>query len=137
MARDLIHNIVKETLVNEGWKITHDPYPIKIGGFDMEIDLGAENMLAAERENSKIAIEVKSFVGLSKVYDFHQVVGQFVDYRIALRIKEPERLLFVAVTDDVYDEIFIRPFAQMVMTDLNMKLIVVNPITKTIVQWIN
>ena len=63
MARDLIHNIVKETLIKEGWKITHDPYPIKIGGFDMEIDLGAENMLAAERENSKNAIEEKSFVG--------------------------------------------------------------------------
>jgi hypothetical protein len=57
MARDLIHNIVKNALINDGWNITHDPYPVKIGGFDMEIDLGAENLVAAEREGEKIAIE--------------------------------------------------------------------------------
>jgi XisH protein len=34
MARDLIHNIVKNALINDGWNITHDPYPVKIGGFD-------------------------------------------------------------------------------------------------------
>jgi XisH protein len=29
MARDLIHNIVKSALINDGWNITHDPYPVR------------------------------------------------------------------------------------------------------------
>jgi Holliday junction resolvase-like predicted endonuclease len=69
MARDLIHNIIRKALENEGWTITQDPYPIKVGGFEMEIDLAAENLFAAERESEKIAVEIKSFAGVSKVYD--------------------------------------------------------------------
>lgn len=136
MARDLIHNIVKNALINDGWNITHDPYPVKIGGFDMEIDLGAENLVAAEREGEKIAIEVKTFAGLSKVYDFHLAVGQFIDYRIALKTKEPERILYVGITDIVYEEIFQLPFPQMVIQEIGMKIIVVNPELNTVVKWI-
>jgi hypothetical protein len=34
---------------------------IKVGGVDMEIDLRAERLLAAERGDEKIAVEVKVF----------------------------------------------------------------------------
>jgi XisH protein len=59
MARDLIHFVVKHALEKEGWKVTHDPFPIKIGGFDMEIDLGAEIIFAAEKDSEKIARDEK------------------------------------------------------------------------------
>ena len=62
MARDIIHNILKNALINDGWSITHDPYPVKVGGFEMEIDLGAENLVAAEKEGEKIAIESDRFL---------------------------------------------------------------------------
>lgn len=135
MARDLIHQIVREALENEGWKITHDPYPIQIGGFDMEIDLGAEELVAAEKEGEKIAVEIKSFAGYSKVYDFHLAVGQFFDYRRALKEKEPDRKLYVGILDDTYEEVFSLPFAQMVMNDLEMGLIVVKADKKSILLW--
>jgi hypothetical protein len=137
MAKDIIHNLVKQALINDGWRITHDPYPIKVGGFEMEIDLGAEDILAAERANQKIAIEVKTFAGLSKVYDFHLVVGQFIDYRVALKVKEPERMLFVGITEEVYEEVFNLPFVQMVIKEIGMKIVVVNATKNEIVQWIN
>jgi len=137
MARDLIHQLVRLALEKDGWLVTQDPYAIKVGGFDMEIDLAAENLLVAEKGLEKIAVEIKSFAGLSKVYDFHLAVGQFVDYRIALRVKEPERILFVGITDEVWDSLFQLPFAQMVIAELKMKVIVVNPDKKEIVQWIN
>lgn len=136
MARDLIHSLVREALEKDGWVITQDPYPIKVGGFDMEIDLAAENILAAERGREKIAVEIKSFAGVSKVYDFHLTVGQFVDYRIALRVREPERALLVGITDETWDGIFKLPFAQMVLTELNMKILVVNPDKIEITKWI-
>jgi hypothetical protein len=28
MARDLFHDLVKQALINEGWTVTHDPYPL-------------------------------------------------------------------------------------------------------------
>ncbi len=42
MEKDKIHNAVKEALIKEGWKVTHDPYKLKTLGMDYEIDLGAE-----------------------------------------------------------------------------------------------
>ncbi len=57
MARDLYHENVRKALENEGWLITHDPYPIKIGAIRMFLDLGAERVIAAEKENEQIAIE--------------------------------------------------------------------------------
>lgn len=137
MARDLIHNLVREALEKANWLITHDPYPIKLGGFDMEIDLGAENILAAEKGSEKIAVEIKTFAGLSKIYEFHLAVGQFVDYRIALQIKEPERILYVAITEDIYEDLFQLPFAQTVIKELKMKLMVINVVKNEIIQWIN
>ena len=85
---------------------------------------------------SPTADAVKTFAGLSKVYDFHLAVGQFVDYRIALKTKEPERILYVGITDNVYEEVFQLPFPQMVIQEINMKIIVVNPELNTVVKWI-
>jgi hypothetical protein len=85
---------------------------------------------------SRTADAVKTFAGLSKVYDFHLAVGQFIDYRIALKTKEPERILYVGITDSVYEEIFQLPFPQMVIQEIGMKIIVVNPDLNTVVKWI-
>lgn len=76
MAKDLYHEIVKIGLENEGWLITHDPYPIKIGSVRMFLDLGAERIIAAEKDNEKIAIEIKSFIGDSTITDFYEAMGQ-------------------------------------------------------------
>lgn len=59
----------------------------------LQIDLGAERLLGAQREGEQIAVEVKSFVAPSAVSEFHTALGQFLNYRVALKIKEPQRLL--------------------------------------------
>ena len=59
--RYFFHEHVKQALINDGWIITHDPYKIKVGGIYQEIDLGAEKLIAAERDNIKIAVEVNGF----------------------------------------------------------------------------
>ena len=48
--------------------ITDDPLKIEVGDVEMYIDLGAEQVLAAEREGEKIAVEIKSFIGTSKYF---------------------------------------------------------------------
>lgn len=69
-AKDIYHNAVAHSLVK--WKITHDPLHLKFGGFDFFIDLGAENLIGARKENRLIAVEVKSFVGTSSLNEFHK-----------------------------------------------------------------
>jgi XisH protein len=55
VAKDLFHQVVKDALIKDGWNITHDPFPVDYGDVQMQIDLGAERLLAATKD--KIIIE--------------------------------------------------------------------------------
>ena len=136
MARDLYHNNVREALQKEGWLITHDPYGIEIDEVSYEIDLGVEPIIAAEKEGNKIAVEIKSFAGTSTVSEFHRAVGQFVDYGVAMRMQEPDRVLYLAVPQITYDSFFQKRVIQATLDHINCKLIVYNPQNNTIVSWI-
>jgi hypothetical protein len=96
MAKDLFHDVVKDALIEEGWKITHDPFPVDYGDVQMQIDLGAERLLAAQKDSEKIAVEIKSFTNPSAIAEFHTAVGQYLNYRRALRVQEPTRILYLA-----------------------------------------
>ena len=71
MAKDKFHAVVRLALEKEGWQVTDDPYEINVDGVDFEIDLAAEQVLAATRNNQKIAVEIKSFISPSNISDFH------------------------------------------------------------------
>jgi len=136
MAKDVFHACVRAALEKDGWFITHDPYTIKVGEIPMEIDLGAERLIAAERGTDIIAVEIKSFIGRSPVHDFHEAIGQFGNYRSALRFKEPERLLFLAIPEEVFLNFFQRPFVQIRLEEENIKLLVFDPYLNSISTWI-
>lgn len=100
-AKDIYHEIVKEALVKEGWTITHDPYTLEMdAGERLYVDLGAEKLLAAEKENEKIAVEIKSFNSLSPYTDFHQALGQYVSYQLLLEDQDPDRKLYLAIPSE-------------------------------------
>jgi hypothetical protein len=84
-AKDLYHDVVKTALIKDGWTITHDPYTLSAGCTDVFVDLGAERILAAERNSDKIAVEVKSFRGPSEVRDLEIAIGQYVFYAVLAR----------------------------------------------------
>ena len=75
-AKDIYHDTVRRALQNDGWKITHDPFPLQIGKKRLSVDLGAERLISAERGLQRIVVEVKSFVGQSDVKDLEQALGQ-------------------------------------------------------------
>jgi XisH protein len=54
VAKDYLHPVVKAALIQEGWTVTHDPLELKVGGVDMDIDLGAERIIGAERQGQRI-----------------------------------------------------------------------------------
>ncbi|MEB3280223.1 MAG: element excision factor XisH family protein [Lyngbya sp.] len=84
-ALDLYHDAVKNALIKDNWTITHDPLHLRWGTKDMYVDLGAKQLLAAELEDRKIAVEIKSFIGYSDVEDLRNAVGQFVMYRVFVK----------------------------------------------------
>ena len=136
MAKDFYHKNVREALEKDGWRITHDPYPVKVDDVGYEIDFGAEPLLAAEKDDMKIAVEVKSFVGPSTVNEFHKAVGQFNDYYVAMEIQDPQRVLFLAIPNTVWFRFFQKPVIQKSLARIQAKIIVYNPYKNEIVQWI-
>lgn len=134
-ARDLFHDAVKKALQKEEWEITADPLIVKIQGVKFEIDLAAEKILAAEKLGQKIAVKIKSFLNNSAITDFHLAFGQFLNYRLALQIKEPDRTLYLAVPFDTFKSFFQEPFIQEAVNVYQLKLVVYDPQKEVIVEW--
>ncbi|MCY7331781.1 MAG: XisH family protein [Pseudanabaena sp. CAN_BIN31] len=135
-AKDKFHDIVKRALIKDGWQITDDPLFLRVGGIDFFIDLGADNLLAAEMNGSKIAIEIKSFINTSAITDFHLAIGQFINYRTALKLKEPDRKLFLAMPEIAYDSLFQKEFPQIIVDEYQIGLLIYDIENEVIAKWI-
>lgn len=136
MARDLFHNVVKDALIQEGWHITHDPFPVDYGDVQMQIDLGAERLIAATKDQETIAVEVKSFINPSAISEFHTAVGQYLNYRRALRSQEPLRILYLAVPSQTYEEFFRLRFIEEGVQEYQISLVIYDIEDRTILEWI-
>jgi hypothetical protein len=134
-AKDAFHEVVKIALQKDGWQITHDPYNLQAGTLELYIDLGAEKVVAAEKDGQKIAVEIKSFIGPSKISQFYTALGQFISYRAALQKQEIERILYLAVPGNVYDSFFTMGFIQSLVQQNQIHLIVYDIEQEIIAQW--
>ncbi len=135
-ARDAFHDIVKNALQQDGWVITHDPYPLQAGSFDLAIDLGAEKMIAAQQGDRRVAVEIKSFLGPSKITEFYAALGQFIAYRSALQVQEKERVLYLAVPGDIYSRFFVTPFIEEIVAQNQLYLLIYDVDQEVIKRWI-
>jgi 5-methylcytosine-specific restriction endonuclease McrBC regulatory subunit McrC len=115
----------------------YDPYRIDLGFVDFYIDLGAERLIAATKDNEKIAVEIKTFLAASIVSEFHVAIGQFINYRIALQEEEADRRLYLAIPSEVYQRFFRYPFIQTVIHRNQIPLIVYDINQEVIDQWIS
>lgn len=135
-ARDIYHGAFKNALIKDDWIITHDPLHLKWGQKDMYVDLGAKKLLAAQKAEKKIAVEIKSFVSPSEIKDLKDAVGGFVLYRAVIQLIEPERTLYLAVRDNIFDALFQEPIGKLLVESENIYLIVFDIDKEEIVQWI-
>ena len=138
MAKDQFHAQVKAALIKDLWSIAHDPFSIQISeAVRLQIDLGAENTIAAQREREKIAVEIKSFIADSDISEFHAALGQYLNYVQALEDKEPDRILYLAVPIETYGDFFQLPFIQKSLKRHAINLVIYDPIESEIKQWIS
>ena len=137
MAKDIFHQQVKTALIKDGWTITHDPFNIRISeAIKLQIDLGAEQILAAERSSEKIAVEIKSFTIDSEISAFHTALGQYLNYCQAMEEQEPERRVYLAVPVETYQDFFQLPFIQRALQRNQINLLTYDPLQEEIKQWI-
>ena len=135
-AKDVYHDTVRIALVKDGWMITHDPFSLRAGKRDLQVDLGAEKLLIAERMNQKIAVEVKSFISPSPVRDFEQAFGQYLLYSSIMEQRYPKRVLYLAVRDEVYFTFFKEEIVEIATQVRPINILVFDAVQQEIVQWI-
>jgi XisH protein len=137
-AKDKFHDSVKRGLEKEKWNVTHDPLKLEYAKNErVEIDLGAEKLLGAEKSGEEIAVEIKSFLNDSALADFHTALGQFLNYRLVLEELDPERTLYLAVPLASYESFFQRELPKASVKRHQVKIIVYNPVREEIVKWID
>jgi hypothetical protein len=136
-ARDIYHNVVRNALIKDGWIITHDPFRLHAGSKDLYVDLGAEQLIAAEKKEKKIAVEIKSFIGSSIVADLEQALGQYILYHDILTETESDRILYLAVRKTVFDDIFEEPIGKILLKNSRIRLTVFDPKKEEIVRWLS
>ena len=136
MAKDTYHETVKTALIKDGWIITDDPLRLKVASRTLYVDLGAKKLLAAEKEGMLIAVEIKSFLSASLINDLEQALGQYIIYSQILSQQAPNRLLYLAIPKSVFSDFFSEELPQSVIKLNQVKLLVFQPETEEIVQWI-
>ncbi len=137
MAKDVFHQQVKHALIKDGWKITHDPLTIRISeAVKLQIDLAAETAIAAERDSEKIAVEIKSFISDSDISSFHTALGQYLNYCQALEEQEPDRVVYLAIPVETYEDFFQLSFIKRALSRYQVKLLIYDPKLEEIKKWI-
>lgn len=139
VAKDIYHEPFVRALQKDGWKITHDPLSILIDATTLLIDIGAEEMVTADKNGERIAVEIKSFISLSAVQDLKEAVGQFWLYELALQ-KSPghrDRTLYLAIRAEMYESVFVKGVGKLFLERHALRLIIFNSDTEEIREWIN
>ena len=137
MARDKFHDEVKSALEKDGWEITDDPLYIKVGKIPIQIDIGAEKLIGAERNGEKIAVEIKTFGRASFITALHEAVGKYIVYRTVLKYVKSDRVLYLALPDDTYAKFGQEPIVKSIFAEYNFKILLYEPANQIITSWIN
>jgi hypothetical protein len=135
--KDLIHDAVRNALINDGWTITDDPFRLAIADADVFIDLRVIKTIDGTTIQRAFVIEIKGFVGGSPIHNLENALGQYELYRIYLQRTAPDDKLYLAVSDTAYRKQFQRPSFAIIVQEKHLPLLVVNTEKEEIVQWIN
>ena len=135
--RDLYHDVVRCALEKDGWLITDDPLRLRWGKKDMYVDLAAEKMILAVKDEQQIAVEIKTFGGSSSITDAQKSLGQYFIYLSVLKRLEPERKLYLALHEEVYEDFFTEPLGEILLSDYKVPIIIFDPNQEVIIRWID
>jgi hypothetical protein len=136
-AKDIYHDAIKNALVKDGWQITADPYLIKYEEIKLLADLAGEKTISATREGQKIVIEIKSFISRSPMREFETALGQYLVYQTFLSITQPEYIIYLAISKNIYEKFFTQVAIQLILKKYQVLLAIVDINKEEIIRWIN
>jgi len=136
-AKDVYHDGFKNALIKDGWEITRDPYTIRYEGLNLFADLAGKKLLSAQKEDTNIIVEIKSFLGRSPVHEFQCALGQYILYQTLLSQIYPDYLLYLAIEKEIYETFFQRTAIKLVIEKYQVLLLVIDINKEEIIQWIN
>ena len=134
--KDTYHETVKIGLEKDGWRVVDDPLRIVAGGVGLFIDLSAEPIMTFERDDKKIAIEIKSFEIQSQITSFYEALGKYLTYRKALFMNKMNLELYLAVPKRAYDTIFQKELVKELVKEYKVNIVVYSHKNQTITLWI-
>ncbi|MGK7898655.1 MAG: element excision factor XisH family protein, partial [Xenococcus sp. (in: cyanobacteria)] len=85
----------------------------------------------------KIAVEIKSFVGRSQINDLENALGQYILYYEILLEQQDTRVLYLAIKQSAYQEIFEEPIGKILLKRKIINLLVFDEMKEVILQWIS
>jgi hypothetical protein len=68
--------------------------------------------------------------------DFELALGQFNLYQTYLELTAPERKLYLAIDDKVYEDFFVEDAVKVALDKFGISLIVVNLENEEVIKWI-
>ena len=134
--KDTYHKTVIIGLEKDGWRVVDDPLRIVAGGVGLFIDLSAEPIMTFERDDKKIAIEIKSFEIQSQITSFYEALGKYLTYRKALFMNKMNLELYLAVPKRAYDTIFQKELVKELVKEYKVNIVVYSHKNQTITLWI-
>ncbi len=113
-----------------------DPLSLKVGRIPVFIDIGAEKIIGAEKDGQKIAVEIKTFGQLSFITALYEAIGKYIVYKEVLKIKNVNRVLYLAIPTDIWKEFGEEPIVKNIFEDYKFNFLLYEPTKETISSWI-
>ncbi len=71
------------------------------------------------------------------IADAQQSLGQYFLYLSVIKRLDPDRKLYLAIHEEVYEEFFEEPLGELILSDYQVPIIVFDPNLEVIVRWID
>ena len=135
-TQDLYHDVVRDALRKDGWRITHTALQLKARAESRAGEFWEGPWLIAEKDERKVAAAVHSFVGRSSPADIIQTWGQLGLSRPRLHAMDSDRVVYLAVRQATYNACFVGIEGDLLLEKEHIQLIVFDPRAEVIVQWV-
>ena len=134
---DLYHDVVRDALRKDGWRITHTALQLKARAGSGAEEFWEGPWLIADKDERKVAVTVSSFVGRSNLADITQLWRQLGLSRRRLHAMDADRVMYLAVRQATYSACCTEAEGELVLAKEHMQLLVFDPRAEAVVQWVS
>lgn len=132
MAKDKLHDIVEVALVKDGW-INIKSITLNYKGTDLNVDIIADKLISAEKENLQIAVEVKSFGKQER--DIRLPSSAWSIFTLPHGHLGINSIPYLALPEAIYTNYLTRPFFQDSISLHHVNLFTIDTQRQEIVRW--